>query len=343
MIATLIALSLLCLYGMEWGQEKALPDYLSKDRKNAVNGVFILIVFLSHIKFYITMSGHKYHSLGDMIYYRFFAMIGQLMVVMFLFYSGYGVMESIKKKGKPYIDNMPKKRILTTLKNFDIAIVIYLLVNIMLGNAITVKQFVLSLIAYEDIGNSNWYIFVILLCYFIHWISAKAILFTHRTTFVFSLWGMTLLNGLVLCQVKEPWWYNTLWAYPCGVFFSLYKQQIEGIVMKHFLLTVIVLSVLFLGIYLLTEDMMGIRTNALSVVYALGVVVMSMRIKIGNRILCWMGKHLFPIYIYQHVPMMVFSVVLPVWVLRDYPLAYILICFTFTMVITQVYSYFSSK
>lgn len=40
---------------------------------------------------------------------------GQLIVVMFLFYSGYGVMESVRSKGTAYIKSIPFKRVLSTL------------------------------------------------------------------------------------------------------------------------------------------------------------------------------------------------------------------------------------
>ena len=43
--------------------------------------------------------------------------MGQLVVVMFLFYSGYGIGESYKKKGVNYVQQMPVHRILTTLLN----------------------------------------------------------------------------------------------------------------------------------------------------------------------------------------------------------------------------------
>ena len=39
-------------------------------------------------------------------------------MAMFLFYSGYGVYESIKRKGTPYIDNFSKNRLLKTFIEF---------------------------------------------------------------------------------------------------------------------------------------------------------------------------------------------------------------------------------
>ena len=48
-----------------------------------------------------------------------------LMVTMFLFYSGYGVFESIKKKKEKYINTIPKRRFLKTLINFAIFYIFY--------------------------------------------------------------------------------------------------------------------------------------------------------------------------------------------------------------------------
>ena len=56
----------------------------------------------------------------DSVGVKFITKLEQLMVTMFLFYSGYGVMESIKRKGDDYIKSFPKKRILTTLINLFI-------------------------------------------------------------------------------------------------------------------------------------------------------------------------------------------------------------------------------
>ena len=45
MIYTLACLFLLCLVGIQFGREKAFEDYLTKDRTNAIKGIFILVVF----------------------------------------------------------------------------------------------------------------------------------------------------------------------------------------------------------------------------------------------------------------------------------------------------------
>ena len=58
-----------------------------------INGFFVGLILFSHFNSYVT-TNMKF----DSIYYYIFDKIGQLMVTTFLFYSGYGIYESIKSK-----------------------------------------------------------------------------------------------------------------------------------------------------------------------------------------------------------------------------------------------------
>ncbi len=78
------------------------PDYMAKETTGAVNGLFTLLVFLSHASSYLSLDGPV-----DAPYLSFRNYLGQLIVVPFLFYSGYGILESIKSKGMPYVKAIP--------------------------------------------------------------------------------------------------------------------------------------------------------------------------------------------------------------------------------------------
>lgn len=69
-------------------------DYMSKDTTGAINGIFVLLVFMCHISGYMKLGGSS-----DTIWLDLKSWLGQLVVVTFLFYSGYGMMCSIMKKG----------------------------------------------------------------------------------------------------------------------------------------------------------------------------------------------------------------------------------------------------
>lgn len=65
---------------------------LNKEQTTCINGIFVLFVFLSHFGQYETMPWNN-----------LLLAIGQLMVAPFLFYSGYGIMEQIQRRGIMYL------------------------------------------------------------------------------------------------------------------------------------------------------------------------------------------------------------------------------------------------
>lgn len=145
---------------------------LERDSTDSVKGIFILYVFLCHVKGYIPYdvmndSPPNYYFIKLTSYTR------QLLVVMFLFYSGYGVMEAIKRKGAAYVNSIPKKRVLTTLLNFDIAVAIFIILDLLLNIPLTWQQSLLAFSGWTSVGNSNWYIFCILFLYSATFISFR--------------------------------------------------------------------------------------------------------------------------------------------------------------------------
>ena len=171
MVVLYLLIVLIATYRLKFCHIGFNNNYLDKEQSNSIKGIFILIVFLCHIYPYIDNAGYIMSSFPDQLFPIINQHIGQLLVVMFLFYSGYGVTESIKQKGQTYIKSYPKRRILSTLLNFDVAVLFFLFVNILLGIKMSGNQIALSFICWESVGNSNWYIFVIILCYFITYIS----------------------------------------------------------------------------------------------------------------------------------------------------------------------------
>lgn len=338
MIYSLAIILLLLLYGIQFGRNRAFGSHLSKERTNSVKGFFILIVFLSHIKQYILNAGYEYHTWGDMAFRKFMIFTGQLMVVMFLFYSGYGVMESIKQKKSAYVRSIPRHRILNTLVNFDIAICLFLIAGLIIGNKPTVPQFLLSLIAWDSIGNSNWYIFAILICYLVTWLTAS--IFKSPAGIAVSTFLILSVAAVVLSTVKESYWYNTLWAYPAGMFLSVYRKETEDLIDKHYITALLILSVLFAVFWFIPSEMAGFRTNAQSIFFAMLIVTLTMRIRIGNPILQWCGENLFPLYIYQRIPMIILAATLPSWMISDRPLIYIMISLVITVLNGMGYRFF---
>lgn len=307
MILYYIVILFLCLIGISFSKEGYHKDYLSKENTNAIKGIFLLLIVISHSLPYLTQCGYHFNGFGDPYVLFIRKQLGQLVVVLFLFYSGYGICESWKKKGSGYVKSMPTHRILTTLLNFDVAVFLFALLCLILSIPFTTKQFFLSLIAWDSVGNSNWYIFCILICYLISYIVLRFSPPPHDSKKASTALTFIILItvSLLLSFYKEPRWYNTLWAYGAGFAFSNYKTCFEKMVQKNYCLYLGLFIVLFVILFLNKFEFRGIRYNLLSISFAFLIVILTMKFTINNTILGWVGKNLFPMYIYQRLPMII--------------------------------------
>ena len=87
MVIVYAALVVLALVGARVSVKKFnTAEYLSMDSTNSVRGFFIMLVFLSHFMQYYT-----YENSIDIYGGYVSRTLGQMIVVMFMFYSGYGV------------------------------------------------------------------------------------------------------------------------------------------------------------------------------------------------------------------------------------------------------------
>lgn len=333
MLLLYIAIVLLSLIGFGWRRE--LGQSLSIQQCNAIKGISILLVFVRHANQYVYSNGYGYSMLGDQLFLAIDESIGQLCVVMFLFYSGYGTQLSIMNKGENYAKRIPKRRCLTTLLNFDVAVVVFLVVSLLLGKTVTLSKFCLGLTGWESIGNSNWYIFDIILCYFISFLSTR-IATGARNRFL-AILVLTLLLIAALYMLKPFWWYDTLLAYPAGAFVAWRKDEFFELARKRY--WVVLATSLLLFVLLINFGLAHVLTyNVASVAFAVLVVVITMRVKVENPALVWLGANLFPIYIYQRVPMMVTAELFPSFVASQVLLFYV-ICFAVTVAIACAYKY----
>ena len=202
-----------CIYNSKFsGINNYFEDYLSLEKTTSIKGIFILLVFFSHFGSYV-----EFNSIFDLHYVKLRSLWGQTIVTMFLFYSGYGILESINKKSN-YIDNMPVKRILKTLLDFDIAVIIFLIVQILLGKEYGIKKIVLSLIGWDGIGNSNWFIFSILITYIFTYVAFSV----YKNNILKSIVAVSLLTIIFIGFMRiyrESYWYNTTFCYVIGMWY----------------------------------------------------------------------------------------------------------------------------
>ena len=331
----LLFIIILILIGIKIHPIKFNADYLEKENTDCIKGIFILIVFYSHIRTYM-----PYNPVNDNLMLYVVKKLGQLMVTLFLFYSGYGIFESIKKKGESYIKSIPKNRILKTLFNFDIVVLSYAIINYIMGYGNGVLTILGALTGWLSIGNSNWYIFAILVLYFTTYLSC--LIFKDKEEGKKVIIINTIFTVLVMIAIAGfrgkgfNYCYNTLMCYPLGMIYSYYKDTINKKIFENkiYYLLLVSMIILFLGIRKF-DSINTIYYSLTSIAFVIIVIMLTMKIRIHNKILKWFGENLFYVYILQRIPM---AVLCRLGYASEHAYRFAFVCFGLTIILSFIYS-----
>ncbi len=279
-------------------------QYIDREHTQSINGIFILLVFLSHFSSYIDTSGelHRHYNMIQ-------KSLGQMVVTTFLFYSGYGVAVSLAEKSG-YTKNILKKRIPHVWLQFDIAVFLYALVRLGMGQTVTIKNLLLSLLAWNSLGNSNWYIFAIIFLYLFSYIAFT--IYPPPDEEKNRYRGILLLSILctLFCEVLRPfrptYCYNTVFCYVLGALFALEKESIDSFLRPkyRYWIALAIVAIAFRIAHIFWYDS-TVLYQFTACLFVLLIVLITMKVRIKSKLLCYCGKHLFSLYILQRIPMIV--------------------------------------
>ena len=222
-----------------------------------------------------------------------------------------------------------------------VAVCCFALLQIALGNEFAIKKFTLSLICCDSLGNSNWYIFCILWCYFFSYIGYKVSRGNSKYHLAF-VWILSLLYIAILHSFKGSWWYDTVLAYPTGVTFTIYKDKIINYIKRRCMISIISSLALFIASYICLRHHYNVYvSNVTSIMMCMLIIALMIKVRIQNKYLEWMGKNLFPLYIYMRIPMILFSKDKDFIV--NYEWLYITLCIAITLVFGYTYRFYQIK
>jgi len=279
-------------------------DYISRSQTEAWKGAFAVLILFSHMVSYLTLTGPL-----DKPFAKVLNLVGQMMVVMYFFYSGYGIFESYKSK-PGYDRHFLRRRFFPTWLNFALAILLFIGVQACMGQTFEWDKYLLAFTGWESIGNSNWFVFDILVLYLLTKLSFvlpfKKVEWTALALTVFTLVFWAFLRYVT--TDKGSYWYNTLWAFPLGAWYSVLKDKVERIALsrKRSVLLMILGSLVAFAVCSCSGSA-GLIFNFKTCFFALLIVFISMKWKIGNKALLWLGHNCFSIYILQRLPMIVMT------------------------------------
>ena len=300
MIALPIILVIITLIGVKFsGFHK---DYAGLSQTTAVKGFFAVVIVMSHMMGYVAMS----HPTEE-LYRNIINHVGQLMVALFFFYSGYGVVYSYNKKSD-YYDGFIKNRLLKVLLHFDVAVLLFAVMNIILSIRFDKTQYITCWVGWGSIGNSNWFIFDTLIFYVIAFIAMTVKEKTKTGNVIFAsvitvlclfFWAvMAILYGK-----NATWWYDTIYCFPVGIWYAVLKDKIDAVAKKWYFYIPILALLVGAFAYFYERRFYVEYFSILAPVFCLLLTWVTMKVKLDNKILAWLGKHSFEIYIIQRIPM----------------------------------------
>ena len=277
-------------------------SFLSKEETLPIKGLFVILVFFRHFRGYVDMD----HGLLNHLFVMLDSRSSQLIVTLFLFYSGYGIFEQIKNN-KQYTKKIIFHRFFPTYINFAICVLIYYIISIFND-----KKFSLYEIFTSFIGNSNWFMFVTFCLYITIFISFIIYdknnlnkLLLNLSVFNF----LTILLVLVLYKTKSHYWYNTIFCFNLGMFYSFFKNKIESIcsLQKKYLIILVSSLILFLVTFFLIETQSPLFIIK-ALLFCILFILIQMKFSLTNsRIFAELGKHVFSVYMLQRISFIILS------------------------------------
>ena len=299
MAVYLLILFCLCLIcpGSRLNIQGIRTDYISREQTDVIRGLFILMIIASH---YAWSLPDLADSLGR-IYQRIWIWQEQLVVVCFLFYSGYGIAESVRKKGRSYLRSFPRQRMLRVYCYYVLAQLFFVALNICLG--IPMEKPWLAFLMLASIGCDNWYFFTILCLYAISLLGF--VLFRKNEVRAAALiTALSILMILLMRRADLPnFWYNTVMCYSAGIWFSIYREKIEK-ALRHlpvYLALLLVTALGFTWLFMHRGNLAAYELHA--VFFAMLVVLVTMKLRLASPGLAWCGKNLTSIFLIHRIPM----------------------------------------
>ncbi|MCQ2802259.1 MAG: acyltransferase family protein [Bacilli bacterium] len=311
MIIVLAAIFVIALIGLRPRKfaNGCNTDYLSKENTICLLGIFAVLIFISHFTNFIPKE-----SLGVLDKPSVFITgnLGQLMVAPFLFFSGYGIHQQYKLRGKEYSRHIPKYRMLKVYLMFILCWLLFAIVALYKNYDFSVADYLLSLVAIRDIGNTGWYVFVIIVLYLTTYVSIK--IFHNHKAFIFYQAILILLFYVLLNKAGwGPHWYNTMLSYFLGICFSYWKDKFDKLTKTRLatIITFLISGVLLFVFFYVFPNYTTLNTDfdyaCLNLFFDLCIVCFLKLFSFKSKILTVLGKNVFWIYMLQMLPMEIFQ------------------------------------
>lgn len=304
-----------------FGRKKWNDEFMSIPQTKALQGFAAICILLHHVgqKTCAHWLNPKYIVHGLDV----FVPIGYYFVGIFLFCSGYGLLKSYRAK-QDYLKGFFVRRILPVILAYYSTGFIFLIFRFIMGEKLSVPQVIYYITGLQLSNPNTWFVIALPILYAGFYFAFKfckkegmAVFVTCMVVFVYTLIG-TMIDHNVW-WMRGEWWYNSVHFFSLGLLFARYEKTIVSRIKKHYIIYVLLAFVGIFVFYALSEYCMAVFSYygenfhanfkvlrrwvcllsqmLASCSFVFFVFMLGLKIKIGNKVLDFMGKIAFEFYL----------------------------------------------
>ncbi len=266
-------------------------DYLSRTQTAHGKGALALLIVYHHV------AQRVYMGLAFGVLMR----IGGMLVSMFFFYSGYGLMKSYLTQ-PDYRDTYLRRRLPAVLIPYLLSSGIYWLAYRTVGLHLSIPWLIEELSYGGLLVRYSWYVAVIVVFY----VGFYFLMFLHRNKAAMILGACVILmvcDAVFIHSEFPEFWYGTSHILIVGLLWASYEAQIQRFIKSHYWSVIMVCAAAVAALFFISRPYTWHVGRALRgmmyIFFVVLVATLSMKVSIGNKWLGFAGLLSFEIYLYQ--------------------------------------------
>lgn len=305
-------------------------DFLEYGQTKYLQGFLAVCIMLHHIGQEMCASWQSYRLYPGL---EFFVPLGYVFVGIFMFCSGYGLVVSYEKKPNYLSKGFFRKRAVPLLIGYFVSTWLFYIARIIMGQKLSGWDTFCYLTGIKPCNPYGWFALIMPLFYLFFFLSfkysKKPVLTTTICVIAYTFIGTCINHNAYL--ITGEWWYNSAHMFWVGLIVAKYRDKLIAWAKRKYILKLIVCIVLLQGSWYLTNYLIGTfsyygenarlpmyltvlyRWICLSgdmlytVLFTFFILLLGMKIRIGNKFLGFMGTITFEFYIIHGLVIEFFS------------------------------------
>lgn len=309
----------------EWNE-----TFLEYEQTKYLQGFLAICIMLHHIGQEMCAPWQTYKLYPGL---EFFVPIGYICVSIFMFCSGYGLMVSYERKPDYLSKGFLRKRALPLIIGYYASAWIFFLARLLMGQKMNGWNTFCLLAGIKLSNPYGWFALIMPIFYLFFFLSfkysKKPVLTTAVCVFAYTFLGTCINHNDYL--LTGEWWYNCVHMFWMGLLIAKYRETLIARTKNKYIIKLIICVVLLQGSWYLTNYLQSefsyygeeaglpmyltvlcrwiclLGDMLYTSLFCFFILLLGMKIRIGNKILGFMGTITFEFYIIHGLVLELFS------------------------------------